>query len=74
MLEVCIPQEAHHGMGWVAVEHKIILYVDDGHIAGRKPIWFKMTLTVVVRLFKRVLLLTNPVKTKSMVCTPGFIW
>ena len=47
-------QEADNGLGWVAVEHNIVFYAGDRPIAGRKPIWFQMTLTVVVRMFERV--------------------
>ena len=32
---VFIPQEAQHGMEWAAGERNIVLYADDGRIAGR---------------------------------------
>ena len=28
------PQEARHGMGWVTGEQNLVLYADDGRIAG----------------------------------------
>ena len=74
LLEVCSPQEEHHEIGWVAGEHKIIFYAYFVCIAGHNPIWFQRTLMVVVRLFKRVVLLTSLGKTNAMVCTPGFLW
>ena len=73
-MEVCGPQEAQHGLGWAAVEHNIVLYADDGHIAGRNPIWVQMKLTVVFRMFDRVGIHTNLINIKSMVCTPVFTW
>ena len=33
-----------------------------------------MTLIEVISIFQRLGLLTNIVKTKTMVCTPGFVW
>ena len=33
LLEVCGPQEAHHGFFWAAGEHNIVFYADDGRIA-----------------------------------------
>ena len=74
MLEVCGPQEAHHGFGWAADEQNIVFYEDDVRITGRNSIWFQTTLTEVVRIFNRVGLLTNLGMTKKMVCTLGFIW
>ena len=70
LLEVCGPQEAQHGLGWTVGEHNIVLYVDDGHIVGRNPIWIQTTLTTVVRIFEIVGLQKNLCKTKAMVCTP----
>ena len=74
LLEVCGPQEAHHGFVWAAGEHNTILYVDDCRIEGRKPIWVQTTLTAVVRMFKKLGLLVNIGNNKAMMCTPGFIW
>ena len=54
LLEVCIPQEAHHGFGWAAGEHSIFFYADDGRIAGRNQIWVQTTLTDMVSMFERV--------------------
>ena len=74
LLEVCGPQGAHHGLGWVEGEHNIVLYVNDGQKVGHNPIWVQTTLTVVVRMFKRVGLLNIVGNIKAMVCTQGFIW
>ena len=32
---VCIPQEDNHDMGWAAWERNLVVYADDGRIAGR---------------------------------------
>ena len=32
--EICGPQEAQHGFGWLAEEHDISFYADDGWIVG----------------------------------------
>ena len=74
LLDVCGPQEKHHGFGWSAGEHCIVFYADDGQIAGRNPIWLQMTMTTMVRMFMRVLLQTNRGNTKGLVCNPGLIW
>ena len=74
LLEVCVPQEEPHGFEWAAGKHIIYFCADDGHIAGRNPIWLQIILTAMVRMFERVGLQTNLIKTNSMVFTPGFIW
>ena len=51
-----------------------MFYADNGRIAGRNPIWVQETLKTLVRMFERVGLYKNLRKTKSMTCTPGFIW
>ena len=50
-----------------------MLYVDNVRIVGHNPVWVQMALTVVVGMFDRVGLKTNLGKTKSILCTPGFI-
>ena len=74
LMEFCIHQEAQHGFKLAAGEHNIYFYVDDMRIAGRNPIWVQTALTAMVRIFERLVLQKNMSKTKSMVCTPGFIW
>ena len=74
LIEICGSQEAQHWLGWEAGDHNIVLYADNGHIAGYNPIWVQTMLTVVVRMFERVGLQTNLGKTKSMLCNTGFIW
>ena len=70
LLEVCGPQDAHHGFGWVAGEHKIFFYSDDGWISGRNPIWVQIALTAIVRMFDRVGLQKNLRNTKAR----GSLW
>ena len=38
LLEVCGPQDAHHGFGWAAGDHNIVFYTENGQIEGRNPI------------------------------------
>ena len=72
MLEVvCVPQEAHHGMGWATGECNLIFYADYRRIAGRDHIWVQDALMVTVEIFRRVRMKTNLDKTKDLVCTPG---
>ena len=42
---VCAPQEAQHGMGWVAGERNLVFYVDAGWISGRYHIQVQYALT-----------------------------
>ena len=71
---VCGPQEAQHGLGWAVSERNLIFYADDGRIAGRDHMWVQDALSVTVEMFRRVGLEKNLENTKTMVCTPGFIW
>ena len=52
--EICGHQETHHGFGWLAGEHNICFYTDNGRIAGRYPIWAQAALKTMVRMFERV--------------------
>ena len=61
-------------MCWESVEINLVIYADDGRIAGRYHEWFQDELTVKVVMLRRMGLDTNLKKTKAMVCTPGFIW
>ena len=61
-------------MVWVAGEIYLVFYVYEGRIAGQYHEWVQDALTVKVAMFRRMGLETNLEKTKSVVCTPGFIW
>ena len=74
LLEVCGYRESHSGFGWAAVEHNVWFYAYDGRVAGCNLILVQTSLTAMVRMFERVGLKKNLSKTKSMVCTLGFIW
>ena len=74
LLELCRPQDLHHRLFWEAGEHNIVFYVEYGHVEGCNPIWVQKTLTAVLRMFERVLMLTNLGKTKPMVFNPGSFW
>ena len=73
LLEVCGPQEDQHGIGWAAGEHNICFNADYGRIVRLNPIWVQTERTAMVRIFEKLGLHTNLSKTKSMVCTPGFV-
>ena len=74
LLEVYGDHKAHHGLGWAEGKHNIVFYAYYSRKEGRNPIWVQMTLTLVVSVFDMMGLLKNIGDTKSMVCTPGFIW
>ena len=54
MLEYLETQESHNGLGWAEEEHNMVFYVDNGCIAGCKPIWVHTIMMVVVSMFKRL--------------------
>ena len=72
--EVCGPQKAQHGMGWVAGERNLLFFADDRRILGRDHIWVQDALTVTVAIFQRVGLEANLEKKKALVCNPVYIW
>ena len=61
-------------MGWATGEQDLVFYADDGRIEGREHIWVQDALAVMAKIFWRMGLETNMEKTKSMMCTPCFIW
>ena len=71
---VCGPQEAQNGLGWAAGEQILIFYSDDGRMAEQYHVWDQDAMLVTVAMFRRIGLETNLENTKTMVCTPGFIW
>ncbi len=64
---------ARDGIGDCMAEILVVFYVDDGLIASRDPVWLQESFNILVRLFERIGLFTNAVKTKVMVCIPGRI-
>ena len=71
---VCVYQEDQHGLGWAVGERNVIFCADDSRIVVRDDKWVQDALPVVVEIFRRVGLDTNLDKSKSMVCTPRYIW
>ena len=67
-------QEAQKGFGWAAGKRNIMLYSDNVSIAGQDQKWVQDALTVTIKVFRKMGLKTNFANTKSMVCTPVFIW
>ena len=74
LMEVCTTQEAQHRQGCQERNHNIVFYVYDDHISGRNSIQVQTTLAAAVQMFKKVVSQTNLGNTKTVVCTPGFIW
>ena len=72
--EVCGTQDSQHRLVYFAGERKLVFYANNGMIAGRDHEWVQNILKVTLAMFRRLGLGTNLDKTKSMVCTPGFIW
>ena len=74
MLEVvCDPQEAWHGMGWKSGKHNLLFNAEDWSISGRYHIWEQDALKVSVEMLRRMRLEMNLNKTKSLVCSHGYI-
>ena len=73
-MEVCGPQEAQLGLGWVSGDHDNMFYANNGCITGKKPIWLQDILMKLMWMFERFVLYMNLVNTKAMNFTPGFIW
>jgi hypothetical protein len=51
----------------------VVFFVDDRPVRSRDPIWLQSALNVLVTLFERIGLRTNPDKTKIMMFVPGNI-
>jgi hypothetical protein len=48
-----------------------VFYADDGHIYSNDAEALQRALEIIVQLFERMGLQTNPTKTKAMVCAPN---
>ena len=60
-------------MGWATGEINLVLYTDDGQIAGREPYWVQKALAMTVDMLSRVGMKKKLENTKAMVFTPGLI-
>ena len=49
--EVCRPQEAQNGIGWVAGEINLVFYADEVRIVGRDHEWVQDAMDVMVAMF-----------------------
>jgi hypothetical protein len=49
------------------------VFVDNGLVGSRDPVWLQGALNVLIKLFESISLRTNPDKTKVMTCIPGNI-
>ena len=54
-------------MVWAVVEHNLVLYADEGRIAGMDHIWVQDALVVTVEIFRWVVLENNFEKTNTLV-------
>ena len=70
---LCGPQDPEDGLVWAARERDVIFYAEYCRIAGWDHEWFQDSLSVTVAMFWRMVLETNLNKSKTMVCTPGYI-
>ncbi len=64
---------ARNGIGARVAEILVAIYVNDGLIASRDPVWLQESFDILIGLFERIGLFTNASKTKVMVCIPGWI-
>ena len=74
LVVVCGTHEVQHSMGWAEGEQDRVFYANDRRISGGDKIWVKDALMVTVEMLRRVGPDTNMENTKSLVCTPGYIW
>ena len=51
-----------------------MFYADDDMIGSRDPEWLQGEINVHIGLFRRVILMTNIEKFKTMTCQPGEIF
>ena len=58
-------------MVWAAGEINLVFYANYGRVVGWDHEWVQDALMVTVVMFHRVVIYTNPDKTKYMVCTPS---
>ena len=50
-----------------------VFYADEGMIGSRDPEWLQGTINVLIGLFRRVILMTNVARSKTMTCQLGAI-
>jgi hypothetical protein len=64
---------AREGVGDAVRNQCITLFVDDGLVSARCPVWLQSSFDILTQLFERIGLLANANKTKVMICMPGKI-
>ena len=60
-------------LGHAAVQSLGVLYAENGILGSRDPEWLQGYLNVLIGLFRRIGLMANAVKSKTMTCQPGAI-
>ncbi len=68
-----LSREATQGRFKEVCREIVVFFVDDRPVRSRDPIWLQSALNVLVTLFERIGLRTNPDKTKIMMFVPGNI-
>ena len=61
-------------MKCLAGEHNLVFHADNMRIGGRDHIWVQDALTMLVTMFRQVVLEKILENKKALVCTPGSIW
>ena len=71
MRQVMGPEAAAGGVGLEIRKLLACVYVDDGIIALRNPVFLQECINKLAALFDRVGLITNTTKTEAMTFLPG---
>ena len=67
-------QVTHEELGMVAGRCMGVFNADDGMLGSRYPEWLQGAINVLIRLFRRVLLMENIAKYKTTTCQTGEIF
>ena len=63
----------HEGLGMEVGRCTGVFYADDSMIVSKDPEWIQGAINLLIGLFRRVNLVTNVVKSKTMTCQLGEI-
>ena len=64
----------HNGLGHVVGKSVVVFYEDDGIIGYQDLEWLHGASNVIIGLFRRIGLMDNVAKSKTMTCQMGEIW
>ena len=68
LLKVEYDSSIHDGLGTVVGRCMGLLYADNGTIGSRDPEWIQGVTNVLMGIFRRVILMDNVVKSKTITC------